>query len=141
MKDKLIIYSLIVAFLGFLDATYLTIVHYKNIIPPCSITSGCETVLTSKFASVAGIPVALLGSLFYIAVMIFCLLILTNYKKIFLQGFYALVGIGFIVSLILIYIQRVILHAFCQYCLLSEAVSAGLVALAYLKFKADKKGV
>lgn len=141
MKYKLIFYSAILAFLGFLDSTYLTILHFKNAIPPCTITTGCETVLNSKYAMLGPIPVALLGSIFYLGVIILCALILTNYKKIYLNLFFASVVIGFLVSLGLIYIQAFLLHAFCQYCLLSEAVATGLLILAGLKFKKDKEVV
>lgn len=138
IRDKLTLYSLILGFLGFLDSTYLTILHYKNVIPPCTVTSGCEVVLTSKYSMVGIIPVSLLGTLFYIAVIAICILILTNYKDIFVKAFYGLVAIGLIVSLVLIYIQGALLHAFCQYCLLSEIVSFGLVIMAFLKFRQDK---
>ncbi len=137
IKDKFIFYSLILGFLGFLDSAYLTILHYKNVIPPCTIGS-CETVMTSKYSTVGPIPLALLGSLFYIAVMVLCLLIITNYKRMFLTAFYCLVATGFLVSVVLVYIQANLLHAFCQYCLLSEAISTGLLILAFLKFKEDK---
>lgn len=138
-QNKFILYSLILGFLGFLDAAYLTILHYKNIIPPCTVTSGCETVLASKYAMLGPIPVSLLGSLFYLSVIVVCILILTNYKKVFLDTFYLLVGAGFIVSILLLLIQEFLLNAFCQYCILSEIISAGLIILAFLKFRTDKK--
>lgn len=137
LKNKFIIYSAIVAFLGFLDATYLTIIHYKNIIPPCTIGS-CETVLTSKYAVILGIPLALLGSLFYLSVIFVCLLILTNYKKIYLKIFYLLATMGFVASLILVGIQAIELKAFCQYCLLSAATSTGIAILAFLEYRKVK---
>jgi uncharacterized membrane protein len=140
-SHKLIFYSLILAFLGFLDATYLTILHYRNIIPPCTVTNGCETVLTSKYASLGPIPIALLGSLFYLGVIILCVLIITNYKKIYMDLFYIFVVIGFLVSLVLIATQEFLINAFCQYCLLSEAVSTGLLILGLLKFKKDKEKI
>lgn len=139
--DKFILYSLILGFLGFLDATYLTILHYKNAIPPCTVSSGCETVLTSKYSMLGPLPVSLLGSLFYIAVIFLCLLILTNYKKIFIQVFYLISSAGFLVSLGLIYIQAELLHAFCQYCLLSEIISTGIVILSFLKYRKEQKGL
>ena len=139
IKNKIFLYSLILGFLGFLDATYLTILHYKNILPPCHLTSNCETVLTSQYAQIGPIPVALLGTLFYLAVMAVCILLLTNYKKIFLNSYYLLIGSGFVVSLVLIYIQAYLLHAYCQYCILAEIVSGGLVILAIIKYRSDKK--
>lgn len=137
--NKLMLYSLFLGFLGFIVATYLTILHYQNALPPCSLTSNCEKVLTSQFATIGPIPLALLGSLFYLTVIVLCILILTNYKKLFLNLFYFFVTLGFIVSLILIYIQANFIGAFCQYCLISEAISTGLVILAFLKWRADKK--
>lgn len=134
-KNKLIIYSLIVAFLGFIDSTYLTILHYKNIIPPCTVTSGCETVLTSKYSMIGPIPVSLTGTLFYLAVIAVCLLLLTSPKKWLLNALYGLSLVGFVVSLILIYIQAALLHAFCQYCLLSEITSVGILILALLEYR------
>lgn len=135
IKNKLILYSLILGFLGFLDATYLSIIHYKNIIPPCSISGGCESVLTSKYATIGPVPVALLGSLFYVTVIFLCLLLFTNYKKIFLDMFYYAAATGLAVSLVLLYVQAYLLHSFCQYCLLSELISAGIAILAFLKYK------
>lgn len=140
LKDKFILYSLILGFLGFLDATYLTILHYKNVIPPCTIGS-CETVMTSKYSMIGAVPLALLGSLFYLGVIVLCLLIITNYRRIFLNAFYLLVTIGFLISVVLLYIQANLLYAYCQYCLLSEAISTGLVILAFLKFREDKKRI
>ena len=62
---KLVIIVLVIAIIGFADAGYLTIEHYNNVIPPCSITHGCEQVLTSEFSTIVGIPVALLGMIYY----------------------------------------------------------------------------
>ncbi len=136
-KNKLFIYSAILAFLGFLDATYLTILHYKQTIPSCTVGS-CETVLTSEYATILGVPIALLGSLFYISVIILSLLILTNYKRIYVNLFFLMAASGFGVSLFLLYIQAFVLHSFCQYCLLSATTSAGIFILALLQIKKDK---
>lgn len=138
-EGKLIFYSLILGFLGFAVAAYLTLLHYKNALPPCSVTGNCEKVLTSQFATIGPVPLALLGSLFYLTVIVLCVLLLTNYKKIFLNAFYAVSAVGFAVSLILVLIQAYFIGAFCQYCLLSEAISGGLIILAFLRFRQDKK--
>lgn len=139
IKNKLIVYSLILSFLGFIVATYLSVIHFKNAIPPCHITSNCEKVLTSEFASIGPIPLALFGSFFYLALIILCILILTHYKKIFLDLFYVASVVGFGVSIILLLIQAYVINAFCQYCLTSEAISTGIVVLAFMKYRQDKK--
>ena len=137
MKPQIII-SLILGFLGFLVSTYLTILHYKNIIPSCSITGGCDTVLTSKYSMLGPIPIALTGSLFFLAVIVVALLLLTNYKKTYIQTFYLLSAAGFLVSLVLIFTQAYLLHAFCEYCLTCEASAIGISILGFLNYKITK---
>jgi uncharacterized membrane protein len=138
LKDKFIIYSLILGFFGFLDAAYLTIEHYKNITPPCTI-HGCETVLTSAFSTIGPIPVALLGALFYLAVMALCLLILIEGMQKLVKFFYLTVAVGFAFSIYLFLLQWLVIKSFCQYCLLSEVISTGLLILSGLKFREDRK--
>ena len=45
-----------VVLIGLADALYLTSQHYAGIIPPCYVTTGCETVLTSAWNKIVGIP-------------------------------------------------------------------------------------
>jgi uncharacterized membrane protein len=137
-NNKFIFYSLILAFLGFLDSAYLTISHYKNIIPPCTI-HGCDTVLTSSFSMIGPIPLALLGALFYLGMMVLCLLILVEGMKQVLKLFYIGAIWGFVFSVFLFLLQWLVIKSFCQYCLLSEVIAAGILILAGLKFKKDRK--
>ncbi len=44
----------VVAFLGMVDALYLTVM--RGIHVPCSVTGGCNEVLTSPYSEVFGIP-------------------------------------------------------------------------------------
>jgi uncharacterized membrane protein len=138
IKNKLILYSAILAFFGFLDAGYLTILHYKNLTPPCSL-HGCEKVLTSTFSMVGPIPVALLGVIFYLTVIVVCLLILIEGKNELLRFFHFVAAVGLLVSVVLFFIQFYVIRSFCQYCLLSEVVSLGIFVLSLLKIKEDRK--
>jgi uncharacterized membrane protein len=139
LKNKLILYSLILAFFGFLDAAYLTISHYKNLIPPCSVHFGCEKVLTSAYSMIGPIPLALTGAIFYLALIIICLLILIEGLKKLMWVFHFTVAVGFLVSVVLFLIQALIIKSFCQYCLLSEVISTGLLILSLLKLREDRK--
>jgi uncharacterized membrane protein len=127
------------AFFGFLDSLYLTVLHYKNIIPPCSVHFGCEKVLTSAFSMLGPIPLALFGVIFYLTVILTCLLILIEGRKELVKFFHFTVLVGFLFSVVLFFIQFVILQSFCQYCLLSEVISTGLLMLSLLKLREDKK--
>lgn len=112
---------LIFGFLGFLDAAYLTIQHYQHVIPPCT-TGGCETVLTSQFATVWGIPIALLGTLFYATAVIGTGIFLQTKSKTVVSALFTLCSLGLLVGLGLIGIQAFVLHAWCYYCLFSELI-------------------
>ncbi|HSD98320.1 MAG TPA: vitamin K epoxide reductase family protein [Patescibacteria group bacterium] len=112
---------LVFAALGFLDAAYLTIQHYQHAIPPCTV-GGCETVLTSQFATVFGVPIALLGAGFYAAVLLATGLFLQTHKKQLVTILFLLCTAGFLVGLALIGIQAFILHSWCYYCLFSELI-------------------
>jgi len=58
----------VVALLGFVDATYLTVEHYRGVVPPCT-TAGCEIVLTSEYSVLFGVPTALFGSVYYFLIL------------------------------------------------------------------------
>ncbi len=142
MSFKLLLISLLLSFLGFLDATYLTIVHYKNIIPPCSIAHGCETVLTSSYATIGPIPIALIGSIYFVSLIIILILIYQNKNSFFIMVITFLTSIALLISGGLVYIQAAILHAYCQYCLASELINVLLfvtVIFNYFKNKKDSK--
>jgi uncharacterized membrane protein len=136
--NKFILYSVILGFFGFLDSLYLTILHYRNIVPPCTI-HGCEVVLTSTFSMIGPIPLALIGVLFYATVIILCLLVLIEGKKQFLKFFHFIIFVGFLFSAVLFFIQFSILKSFCQYCILSEVIATGLLILSLLKLKQDRQ--
>lgn len=135
IKNKLISYRLLLiaflSFLGFADSTYLTIVHYKNIIPPCSITQGCEKVLNSEFATIGSVPISIFGSIFFILILVLCILILQNNQQRLKKMLFFLSTLGIIVGIILFYIQWIVLKAFCQYCLLVEIVLLGIFILSF----------
>src|SRR5678815_4200466 len=71
---KLPVVGAIVALMGLADATYLTIHHLTAEPVPCSIITGCETVLTSPYAEYAGIPLAAFGAAAYFVAFALALL-------------------------------------------------------------------
>jgi uncharacterized membrane protein len=68
--------SLALCLLGLLDAAYLTFEHYTaSTTLACSDTGtvNCLKVTTSSYATMAGIPVAVLGLLYFVAMTLLCL--------------------------------------------------------------------
>lgn len=119
---------LIVSFLGFLDATYLTAQHYLGTIPPCVITTGCETVLTSEHNAIFGIPVALIGAAYYLLLFLLAILSL-DVKRETIHFAAFLTPIGFLASLYFVYLQLFVIKEICSYCVVSAATSTILFIL------------
>lgn len=118
----LYIAAALLSLVGLADSIYLTVEHLAGRSVQCTITSGCEEVLTSVYATVGGVPLAALGALAYFTV--FSLAILAAFGngwagKIMLY----VVGLMLAVSIYLFILQAFVLHAFCQFCLLSGAVT------------------
>ncbi len=120
--NSLPLLALIFGFFGFLDATYLTILHFKNILPSCTL-HGCDAVLASKYSVIFGIPVSLLGTIFYLIIIGFSLAVLFDKRKIFTYGLFLSAVAGLFVSAVLFFVQFSLIKSFCQYCLFSEAMS------------------
>jgi uncharacterized membrane protein len=106
------------AIAGIAISSYLVYVHYADVKPICSISHGCETVQKSKYAMLAGIPVALLGLLGYIAIL--ASLFVRSEAGRLAGAAMALVGVGF--SAWLTYLEAARIHAWCQWCVASAIV-------------------
>ena len=115
----------LVALLGLADSVYLTVHHYTAEPVPCSIVEGCETVLTSWYAEVYGIPLALFGAAaYFVAFSLAVLAVYDNRIAWKLFGVQSALMAGF--SVWLLYVQGMVIEAFCQFCLLSAATSISL---------------
>lgn len=105
-------------------AGYLTYVHCAGLHPICGISHGCETVQTSRYASLVGVPVAVLGLATYVLILIS----LRMRGERALLGGYALTLIGFGFSVYLTYREVFTIHAICTWCV-SSAIVFTLLAI------------
>ena len=113
---------LILSVIGFIDSAYLTAKHYSGVIPPCTI-KGCEVVLASKYSEVAGLPVALFGSLYYLVILSLSASYLVVKKEPIIKFEAILTPLGLIASMYFVYLQLFVIKAICQYCMLSAGIS------------------
>src|ERR1044072_6289491 len=113
---------------GLADAIYLTVEHITGQSVRCTIVAGCSEVLSSSYAVVGGYPLASIGALAYFTVFSLAILALFGYR-IASQLLIFLVLAMCLVSLWLIYLQAFVIHAFCQFCLLSAAVTIALTVI------------
>lgn len=119
---------------GLADAIYLTIEHITGQSVRCTIVAGCSEVLSSSYAVVGGYPLASIGALAYFTVFSLAILALFGYR-IASQLLIVLVLAMCLVSLWLIYLQAFVIHAFCQFCLLSAIITFSLTGLVLLLWK------
>ncbi|QQG42290.1 MAG: vitamin K epoxide reductase family protein [Candidatus Giovannonibacteria bacterium] len=117
---------LLIGFIGFTDAVYLTATHYAGANVACGALEGCDKVLASAYSVFAGLPVALLGAIYYLLLIAFLLCYLATKQKRFLFVAAGLTPVGFLVSVWFLYLQIFVIKALCFYCLISAATSATL---------------
>jgi uncharacterized membrane protein len=102
-------------------AAYLTYARYADRTIFCVAGgSGCETVQRSKYAEVAGIPVAVLGLAAYIALLVTALI--PGRTAASVGAAVALAGAAF--SAWLLYAQLALIDAICQWCVANDVVIA-----------------
>jgi uncharacterized membrane protein len=117
--------AIAVAVIGLGIATYLTIVHYAGGSPVCAIAHGCETVQKSDYAKLAGVPVAVLGLLGYVGILV--ALIRDDETSRSVAAFLSILGFGF--SAWLTYTEIAIIDAICIWCVGSAICMTILAAL------------
>ena len=110
-------------------AAYLTYARYSGTQIACS-TGGCETVQHSRYAVVAGIPVAVLGLVGYAAV-----LATTSFRGATAAAVcVALAVFGLVFAAWLLVAQLALIHAICQWCVASDVVITLLTAGALVRY-------
>lgn len=125
---KLPIVGALAAIVGLVDSVYLTFHHYTAEPVPCSIIDGCEMVLTSPYATIADVPIALIGAIAYADAFVFALL--WAYGKSVGRLLFGMQSAAMAaVSVWLIYVQAAKINAFCQFCLLSAGTSIFLFVI------------
>ena len=126
--NKRVLAIALVAFLGMVDTFYISI---KRGGPPveCHVTKGCNDVLTSRFSTLAGIPISWFGLAFYVAVFSCAVFELSGSAKA-ARLIFGPALCAFLVSLSLTSIQAFVLRAYCEYCLMSAVFVTTIFALS-----------
>jgi uncharacterized membrane protein len=140
IKDIIIPIFIFLAIMGLADSVYLTIQHFNFSSVVCVITDECDTVLTSDYSKIAGIPVALLGAFYYFAILVLSFASLIREKV--LPWLLYTTPVGFLASAWFVFVQLFILDSICSYCMLSAATSAlifGLTVFILIKNSLNKK--
>jgi len=134
------------AAVGVAISAYLTWVHFSGVPALCTDTGSCEQVQSSRFATVAGVPIALLGLGLYLS-----LLGLSLWQPLAAGraapalvplALFALPLAGSLYSAYLTFLELFVIRAICPWCVASALVLVLICALAAwdLASQADAAG-
>jgi len=113
-------------------AGYLSYVHYSGAAPVCSIKGNpCSQVQKSQYSELAGVPVALIGLIGYVAILA-SLLAPEGELARFATMALTLGGFGF--SAYLTYREAFTLHKICEWCVSSAVIMTVLMCLSIWRF-------
>lgn len=120
--------SAVLAIAGIAVAGYLSYTAYNHEALTCSI-GDCVTVQTSDYATLMGIPIALLGLGMYLSVLVLGALRLLqpDFEDIATFASFAIVLAGAIYAGYLTYVEIWVIEAICQWCVVSALLTVGLV--------------
>lgn len=123
---------IVLAAVGVGLAGYLTYVHYSGTVPPCSIKGNpCLKVQRSQYSELAGVPVALIGLVGYIAIL-GSLLAPDSENSRFTTLALTIAGFGF--SAYLTYRELFTLKQICEWCVSSAILMTIIMCLAIWRF-------
>ncbi len=132
----------VLSFLGVADALYLTVSHFTNTEVLCSLLEGCDVVLSGPYSIFFGVPVSLIGVLYYILLFFGGLFILSSLKTHLHKYILSVPLLGFVATLYFVYLQLFVIGEICLYCMISAGITTILAtisgyALYYLHYKKD----
>jgi uncharacterized membrane protein len=128
----------LLALVGVFIGTYLTLFHYGVIGTLACGVGSCETVQASKWSMLLGLPVAAWGLGFY------ALMVLLTFASIqprwaesrrLSLAILLLTAWGVLFSSWLTYLEAQVIHAWCQWCVISACVVAAMFVLALLDWR------
>ena len=120
---------IITSVIGILNGLYLTLLKLTNNKNMCIQGLGdCWSVNTSVYSQIFGIPVALLGTLAFLTLLLIFMFetrmgFLNEYSKYILFG---ITLVGVLYSAYLTYLEIAVIEAICPFCILS-AISMGVL--------------
>ena len=133
MNDRALrVALLVVSLAGIGLSAYLTSVHYEPAALICTGSGGCEKVQDSKYAVLAGIPVAVLGLGAWVAA-----LVLTIWNSELARTLTAALALGALAfAVYLVILQLFVIDAICSWCMANDVVLVPLLAvLALLRIR------
>jgi uncharacterized membrane protein len=121
--------GLVLGAIGLADSLYLVVNSFDESVPLACPTTGvinCGTVTSSAYGKILGIPVAVLGFLWFVIMITLIFVNRPSYSILLVPLWVA--GIAF--TGYLIFVELSVLHAICLYCTLAHVTAIVLGAPA-----------
>lgn len=133
----------ILAALGIAIASYLAATKLSGEVPVCGPLKGCETVNTSEYSELFGIPVALFGVAYSVVALVASLVWWRSGDRRPLYLLYGMGLLGLLAVAYLSYLELFVIGALCVWCVgYAVTIVLGFVAtvLALRSAGADEAG-
>ena len=128
--------SLLLAVLGIPVSAYLTVEHYSSsssLACPETGVVNCLKVTTSSYAELLGVPVALLGLLFFVGTAALCLPVAWTSTRAWVhRARLAAVTAGAVFVLYLVWVELFRVDAICLWCTAVHVLAVALFAVVAL---------
>lgn len=133
MSSKINRVIFLLANAGILVALYLLWTYVTSTHIACT-DQGCDLVRASSFSHLFGVPLPFFGVIFYIMVIFFAYLIGVGKNPFKIRSeilLFVTAGFGFIYSVYLTFLEAFVIHAFCDWCLVSAIISTLIFAFSW----------
>lgn len=114
-----------VAFVGMGISAYLSFVHFNGVPLYCEGSGGCHTVQSSEYATLLGVPVALIGFLLYVGIFAAGLVALRGAGWAAQVAPFLVFGLaltGVLYSAYLTWLELYRIYAICTWCVASACL-------------------
>lgn len=124
LQERPTLAVILLGLIGLIDAVYLTAKYYTQSSVFCSLlNNGCDLVTSSRYATIGGLPIALVGVVYYGVILFGAVSLWRKPRPVVWNYLFLISAVGFMFSLWLLYLQIFIIRAICFYCIISAAAS------------------
>lgn len=140
MVPKLFTIFTVVAAIGWAVSIFLTGVHFWVLPLPTGfdVTGTPWAVMTSDFAYVLGIPLALMGAIYYLSVLLLSGMWFHTRHPLILKVLTPMTVIGVMSSAVFVYLQLFVIGAICPFCMVSAVATTILLTLELVMLRISK---
>ena len=129
--NKLLGAFIFTAMLGWVASIILTAIHFWviPILPAGADLAGPMLVITSEWAYIGPVPLAVIGAIYYIVMIVLGSLWLSTKNETIERILLPITVVGFLASLGFVYLQLFVIGAICPFCMMSAAATTILLGI------------